>query len=106
MVHLIDHRMQDGSRYFVALPQNASCYEVRDYVATIPGSQLTGFLCDDVTEAWIDFRYQRHRFTINDQLGEYWFFVEDPDCPDDILEDVVGRFTNFLHAPTELRLSR
>lgn len=57
-------------------------------LASAPPALLT----DDVTETWIDFDYRGHRFSINDQLGSWWFFVEDPACPDPILDAVVTHF--------------
>lgn len=91
-----DIRMADGSRHFAGLPQSKLWEEVRDHVAKLAGARLTGFLCDYVTEAWIDFDYRKHKFSINDQMGEYWFFVTDPACPDDVLREVVGHFRTLL----------
>jgi hypothetical protein len=53
-------------------------------------------VCDGVTEAWIDFTFQGHKFTINDQVGEYWLFVDDADCPDATLHSIVEHFENLL----------
>jgi hypothetical protein len=96
VTHLLDLRMNDGSRLFVTLPQSIPWHGIRDHVAEMRGAELIGFLCDDVTEAWIDFRYHDHRFTVNDQLGEYWFFVDDPGCPEGILTEVEAHFTKLL----------
>jgi hypothetical protein len=70
-VRIDDLRMRDGSRHFAALPETRDWYAVRDHVRWLPGAELTGFLCDGVTEAWIDFRFRGHRFSINDQYGDY-----------------------------------
>ena len=70
--------------------------EFRNHNVGLNGSDLTDFITDGVTEASIDFRYRGQRFTINDQLGEYWCFVEDPDCPDVILHELLGHFSTFL----------
>jgi hypothetical protein len=32
----------------------------------------------------------KHRFSVNDQSGDCWFFVEDPGCPDAVLEAVLS----------------
>ena len=87
MLNLI---MNDGSRHFGDLPQTASWYELRDHIATLDGAEVTGFITDHVTEAWIDFDYAGHHFEVNDQYGDYWFFVDDPECPDEILERVLA----------------
>jgi hypothetical protein len=75
MSRFFDMLMKDGSRHFAGLPQTVLWYEVRDHVSKLPGAKLTGFICDDITEAWIDFSYRDHKFSINDQFGDYWFFV-------------------------------
>jgi hypothetical protein len=73
MAAVLNLLMHDGSRQFGELPQRVGWYAVRDHVLRLPGASLTGFLCDGVTEAWIDFAFAGHAFTINDQFGEYWF---------------------------------
>ena len=88
--------MHDGSRCFAALPQRVLWYEVRDHVARLEGASLTAFVCDGITEAWIDFDYEGYSFSINDQFGEYWFFVAKPECPDDVLVSVVRHFGALL----------
>jgi hypothetical protein len=99
MVTLLDHRAHDGSRIFTELPQTVLWEAVRNHISGLRGAELTGFLCDYVTEGWIDFRYRGHSFTINDQFGEYWFFVDDPTCPDDILYEVTNHFLALLASP-------
>ncbi len=89
MVALLHVPMHDGSRQFAELPLRADWYEMRDHLLRLPGATLTKFLCDGVTEAWIDFAYEGHAFTINDQFGAYWFFVADPACPEALLRAVI-----------------
>jgi len=96
MLRIFDFRMHDGSRNFADLPVTKLWYDVRDHVRTLAGAQLTGFVCDDVTEAWIDFTYREHHFSINDQHGNYWFFVEDPGCDHAILEEVLHHWERLL----------
>jgi hypothetical protein len=89
---LLNMTMHDGSRHFGELPLRADWYQVRDHVLHLPGASLTKFLYDDVTEAWIDFAYEDNAFTINDQLGAYWFFVANPACPERLLRTVLDHF--------------
>jgi hypothetical protein len=93
--------MNDGSRRFAALPETFNArhpqWEVlRDWVRALPGATLTDFMTDDITEAWIDFAFCGQTFSINNQFGEWWFFVSDPGCPDDVLERVVAHFETLL----------
>jgi hypothetical protein len=93
---LKNYIMHDGSRCFGDLPATVLWYAVREHVTRLPDAQLTGFLTDNVTEAWIDFRYGGHDFSINDQFGDYWFFVNDPACPDLLLRQVLAHFELLL----------
>jgi hypothetical protein len=90
MQELLNITMNDGSRQFGALPQTVLWKELRDHIEGLDGATVTDFITDYITEAWIDFSFSGHRFSVNDQFGEYWFFVENPECPDDILRAVLS----------------
>ncbi len=96
VVPLLDLRMSDGSRQFAKLPQAIPFQQLRDHLASLPGAHITEFLTDDVTEAWIDFDYAGHRFTVNNQFGDCWFFVQDPACPDSVMRAVVAHAVRRL----------
>jgi len=87
---------KDGSRKFAELPQAKDWYELRDHLKTLNGAVITNFTTDGVTEAWIDFTYESQKFTVNDQFGDYWFFVNDPNCSDEILTEIVGHCEMLL----------
>lgn len=94
-------RMHDGSRHFGSLPEtydvaSPQWYALRDHVASLAGAALRGFVTDDVTEAWIDFSFGAHSFSINNQLGDWLFFVEDPACPDAVMAAVLDHFERLL----------
>ena len=93
---LTNHTMNDGSRKFAELPQTRLWRELRDHLQTLSGAVVTSFLTDGVTEAWIDFTFRGHSFTVNDQFGDYWFFVADPSCPHGILTEVVSHCERLL----------
>jgi hypothetical protein len=97
-IQLINETMCDGSRKFAELPQTKLWYDLRDHLQTLRGAVVTRFLTDDVTEAWIDFTYRGYAFTVNDQYGDYWFFVDDPTCPNEILTEVVRHCQRLLTA--------
>ena len=65
----------------------------------LPGATVTGFVTDFVTEAWIDITYRGQEFSINDQWGDYWFFVKDPACPDEIMAAVLDHCRLLLGQP-------
>jgi len=66
---LLNFIANDGSRQFGELPQTVLWYEMRDHIENLVGAEITDFLTDHVTEAWIDFTYCGYRFTVNDQWG-------------------------------------
>lgn len=89
--------MHDGSRQFAEIPEDLELWdELRDHFKALEGATIAGYLTDNVTEVWIDFDYRGHRFAINNQFGEYWFFVADPSCDDEILEAVVSHARKFI----------
>ena len=98
---LLNVTMNDGSRHFGDLPQTVLWHELRDHVGRLDGAVLTGFITDNVTEAWIDFTYGACRFSINDQMGNYWFFVDNPICPDEVLEAVLSHCELLLGSRSE-----
>lgn len=81
--------MHDGSRQFAELPEVCAWEVFRQHIERLPGAAVTDFLTDHVTEMWLDFSFRGHSFTVNNQYGDFWFFVRDPACPDDILTAVV-----------------
>ena len=88
--------MRDGSRHFGDLPETASWDELRRHIETLPGTRVTGFITDGITEAWIDFAFRGHHFSVNNQFGNYWFFVRDPKARDEILEEVLTYCESLL----------
>jgi hypothetical protein len=93
---LLNITAKDGSRQFASLPESRSWYALRDHLTRLPGVTVTEFLTDGFTEAWIDFSFRGHSFTVNNQWGEYWFFVRQPECPDAILSEVTDYCRRFL----------
>jgi hypothetical protein len=85
---LLNFTTNNGSRHFGALPQAADWNRLREHIRILEGATVTNFITDGIVEAWIDFDYHGHRFSVNNQFGDYWFFVEDQLCPDSILEEV------------------
>ena len=54
-------------------------------------------MTDTVVEVWIDFTYKEHSFTIHNPLGEYWLSVENPECPEAILTEVMEHVELFIY---------
>ncbi len=93
---LFEIKMNDGSRHFADLPEVVFFDEFADHVEKLEGAEIIEFLTDGVVEMWLDFTYRGHIFTINNQFGDYWFFVKDPNCPDEILLEIIDHFRKLL----------
>ncbi len=89
--------MKDGSRHFGELDLVSFFDIMHGHLARLEGAIETGFVTDWVTEMWLDFEFCGHNFSINNQLGWYWLFVDDPECPDQLLEQVLGHFELVNH---------
>lgn len=86
---LFNMKMNDGSRHFYAHPTVISWDDLLDHLEALNGLEITGIVTDDVIETWVDFSYKEKPFSINDQGGDFWFFAEDPHCPENILLEIV-----------------
>src|SRR5262249_25527485 len=80
----MDLRLPLGSRLFASHPATMRWPDLRDHVRRLTGAKLGRVECDGLLLCWIDFTYQGHSFGIRNAAGEFWFFVESPDCPDAI----------------------
>jgi hypothetical protein len=94
-VNLIDERMHDGSRHFVYLPETATPIRLLFHVFSLFGAYPTAYV-PSIFESWIDFRYRGQKFSINNQYGDFWFFVQNPECPEEILNRVAAHFAKLL----------
>lgn len=91
-----DMRMADGSRHFADLPEVVFFDVFVEHAETLAGAEITDFVTDGVLEMWLHFKFRGHTFGVNNQFGDYWFFVDDPECPDEILLAVCDHFRKLL----------
>ena len=94
--NLFKIRMNDGTRHFADMPENALFGEFYERAENLTGAAITEFLTDGVVEMWLDFEFHGHKFSVNNQFGDYWFFVTDPECPDEILFEIIEHFRKLL----------
>lgn len=92
---LLNERMHDGSRHFAVLPESRGSLRLLVHVLALPGAWPRAYL-PSVTETWLDFSYRRHRFSLHNPLGAWWFFVDDPCCPEPVLRAVQAHFARLL----------
>lgn len=84
--------MRDGTRHFGDLPEIVTFDEMYALAMASPEIEVKDFVSDQVTEMWLDLEFRGNRFSINNQSGEYWFFVDDPKCPDETLLGLLELF--------------
>jgi len=86
---IFDLRMKDGSRQFADVPERVLPSQLKKILAKLPGVDIVSFVASVAEiEAWIEFRFQGFDFAVNNQNLEYWLFVRQPECPDEILQEV------------------
>jgi hypothetical protein len=86
---LLNFKMNDGARKFAELPEACSWEQLCTHIKSLSGAVVTNFSTDHITEMWLDFIFQGHSFSVNNQFGDYWFFVREPSCPDNVLTAVI-----------------
>jgi hypothetical protein len=92
----LEEIIKDGSRHFVDMPEVVFFDEFYEHTEKLEGAEITEFLTDGVVEMWLDFEFRGYKFSVNNQLGDYWFFVENPECPDEILLEIIAHFRKLL----------
>ena len=93
---LLNETISDGSRLFLQLPQTCPPSRLLWRIICF-GGLPTAFVSDWVTgETWMDFRYKSQKFSVHNPYGvEYWFFVKNSACPEDILHRLAEYFTRL-----------
>ena len=93
---LLETKLNDGSRHFVDLPEVVFFDELYDHTEQLEDAEITEFVVDGVVGMWLDFKFRGHKFSVTNQFGDYWFFVENPECPDEILIEIIEHFRELL----------
>jgi len=88
--------MNDRSRHVISLPESCSFSDLKRFTKKKEGIRISNYISDGITEMWLDFHYKNQDFSINNQCDEYWFFVNDQTCPEDILYEVAEYFFEKL----------
>jgi hypothetical protein len=94
--NLLENKLIDGSRHFVDMPEVAFFDDFYDHTEELEGARLTEFVTDGVTGMWLDFEFRGHEFSVTNQFGDYWFFVRDPECSEEILFEIIEHFRQLL----------
>ena len=77
-----------NDEFFHSIPESDDLQKIVQIIRALPTVKIDKILSDKVTEIWLDFHFQDHQFSINNQMGEYWFFCLE-DCPLDVRESLL-----------------
>ena len=44
----------------------------------------------------MNFSFRGYNFSVNNQMGEYWFFSENAECPETVLDKIVEHCEKLL----------
>ena len=96
LIEELKRNLPEDALHFVDFPEVIFFDEFSDHVEALEGAQVTEFEMDGTIEMWLEFRFRDNMFFVNNRFGDYWFFVEDPKCPEEILLEIAGHFRKLL----------
>ena len=88
--------LSDNARHFVDFPEVIFFDDFHDHVEALHGTEIKKFEMDGILEMWLEFTFRENTFFVNNRMGDYWFFVNDPKCPDEILIEIADHFRKLL----------
>ena len=77
----------DGGRHFFDAPAAMSMDECILRLSTLESLSIVSLTPSELGH-WLSFRFEGHAFAANDPFGEVWFFAEDPETPEAILQKI------------------
>ena len=74
------------------------CLGDRFVECTLPddGHWIFEFEADGVLKLWLEFEFANNKFFVDNALGDYRFYVEDPKCDEDILLELASHLRSLL----------
>ena len=93
------------ARHFVDFPEVIFFDELADHLSELFGCEITEFEADGVFAVWVEFEYRDQKFFVDNAMGDYRFFVEDPQCEEDILMEIANHMRLLLERQTPGEIS-
>jgi hypothetical protein len=93
---LLKSKIKSGARHFADMPEVVFFDELYDHTEELDDAEINDFRMDGVIEMWLEFEFRGQRFFVGNQFGDYWFLVENSDCPEEILLEVAGHFRKLI----------
>ncbi len=83
-------------RHFVDFPEVVYSDDLADHIAELPSCEITRFEADGIVSAVIEFEFAGHKFEVNNDFADFRFYVEDPECDEDILLELINHLRQLL----------
>ena len=96
MEESLAQKMKSYCRIVGYLPETAEWEELRSHLEELDGVEVTDFVTKQPADARIGFTYIHSRFLVSRQLGDYWFFVDNPCCPGRVLDELMSHCALLL----------
>ena len=93
---LLEKKLKSGARHFVDMPEVVFFDDLYEHTENLAGAEITEFETDGTLEMWLEFEFRGQKFSVGNRFGDYWFIVDDPQCPEEILLLVVAHFRRLL----------
>lgn len=90
--------VSENARHFVDFPEVVFFDDLVEHIAKLPGTELIEFEVDGVVAVWIEFEYLDNKFFVDNALGDFRFHVENPECDESILLDVIDHLRRLLES--------
>jgi len=99
LIEELKAKLPEDALHFVDFPEVIFFDEFGDHVEALEGAEINEFEMDGTFEIWLEFTFRENHFYVNNRLGDYWFFVRDPKCPEEILLEIAEHFRKLLEKP-------
>lgn len=96
LINSLKHKRPSDARHFVDFPEVIFFDEFKDHLELLEDLEITEFEIDGVVEMWLEFLFRGQHFYVNNQFGDYQFFVKEPKCPEEILLEIADHFRRLL----------
>lgn len=84
---LIKSVVDDSGLHFFDAPINMSMEDCILRLNTLAGIHIVSLVPSRLGN-WLSFELEGHLFSANNPFGEVWFFADDPETPEPILEKI------------------
>lgn len=78
---------RDAGRHFFDAPAAMSLDDCMLRLQTLAGLEIISLTPSELGH-WLAFTFEGHAFSANDPFGEVWFFAQDPETPESLLQKI------------------